>query len=222
MTNFSADDIVAQIDKLLAEYEALKKIAKHPDLSDLRDESNTFVIRLRSAIERLSPRPSTYFKEMQAIAEDKQNSTSLRIRAYLGILQALRADIIDGWLQGVSELLHADTLSDFLEQAAELADKGYENAAAVIAGSTLEAHIRLLCEKYSINVQLPSGQPMKADTMNAELVKAPAYNKLQQKAIASWQAIRNAAAHGEYDKYTKMQVVSMIASVRDFILEHPA
>ena len=58
--------------------------------------------------------------------------------------------------------------------------------------------------------------------MNAELVKASAYDNLQQKAVSSWQAIRNAAAHGEYDKYTREQVLNMISSVRDFILAHPA
>jgi hypothetical protein len=159
---------------------------------------------------------------MNVAANDKNNSTGLRIRIYAGILEALRADADEGWLQGVSELLHADTLGDFIEQADELAQKKYENAAAVVVGSALEAHLRLLCRKHGINTQLPSGQTIKADTMNAELVKASAYNNLQQKAVTSWQAIRNAAAHGEYQKYTREQVLNMISSIRDFILAYPA
>jgi hypothetical protein len=58
--------------------------------------------------------------------------------------------------------------------------------------------------------------------MNADLVKAGAYNNLQQKAVTGWLAIRNAAAHGDYAKYTREQVVAMISSVRDFILNYPA
>lgn len=222
MPSLSITDLTIQIDKLLAEYRALRGRSKYEDISDLKDESSSFVIRLRSAIERLAPASSTYAKEMNVAANDKNNSTGLRIRIYVGILEALRADADEGWLQGISELLHADTLSDFIEQADELAQKKYENAAAVVVGSALEAHLRLLCQKHGINTQLPSGQPMKADAMNAELVKASAYNNLQQKAVTSWQAIRNAAAHGEYQKYTREQVLNMISSIRDFILAYPA
>jgi hypothetical protein len=204
MPSFSVEILAAQVDKLLAEYKSLQALSQYDDLSDLEIESNTFIIRLRSAIERLAPTSSTYITEMKAAADDMHNSTGGKIKIYIGILCALRADANEGWLAGITELLHADTFSDFLEQATELTHKGYENAAAVVAGSTLEAHIRLLCQKCGINTRLPSGQAMKADAMNAELVKASAYNNLQQKAVTGWLAIRNAAAHGEYDKYNDL------------------
>jgi hypothetical protein len=222
MANLNVNDLTTQIDKLLTEYKTLRERSKYNDISDLEDESNSLVVRLRSAIERLAPAWSTYIKEMNAAANDTKESTAGRIRIYIGILEAFRADADEGWLLGISELLHADTLSDFIEQADELAQKKYENAAAVVVGSALEAQLRLLCNKYGISVQLPSGQPKKADALNAELAKASAYNSLQQKAVTSWQAIRNAAAHGEYDKYTREQVLNMISSVRDFVLAHPA
>lgn len=222
MASLSVNDLTVQVDKLLAEHKALRVRSKYDDISDLEDESNSLVVRLRSAIERLAPAPSTYAKEMNVAANDKNNSTAGRIRIYVGILEALRADVDEGWLQGISELLHADTLSDFIEQADELARKNYENAAAVVVGSALEAHLRLLCDKHGISTKSSSGQPVKADVMNAELVKASAYNTLQQKAVTSWQAIRNAAAHGEYHKYTREQVLNMISSVRDFVLAYPA
>lgn len=222
MPNLSINDLTTQIDRLLTEYKALMGRSKYDDISDLKDESNALVVRLRSAIERLAPAWSTYVEEMNTAANDKNNSTAGRIRIYVGILEALRADADEGWLQSISELLHADTLSDFIEQADELAQKKYQNAAAVVAGSALEAHLRLLCNKYGVSMQLPSGQPMKADAMNSELAKASAYNTLQQKAVTSWQAIRNAAAHGEYDKYTREQVLNMISSMRDFVLAYPA
>lgn len=214
--------VTTQIDKILAEYAPLRSRSQYDDLSDLGPESEAHVIRLRAAIERLAPDPSTYLTEMKAAAADTHNSIGDKIRIYAGILTALRADIAEGWIESISELLHADTLGDFLGQSTELSDKGYHNAAAVIVGSTLEAHIRLLCKKHGINTILPSGQPFNADRMNAELVKVSAYNSLQQKAIASWQAIRNAAAHGEYDSYTREQVINMISSVRDFMLRYPA
>lgn len=222
MSNLNVNDLTTQIDRLIGEFEALRGRAKYPDISDLHDESDAIVVRLRAALERLAPGPSPYAKERDAITNDHNNSTALRIRLYVGILRALRADANDGWLEGIAELLHADTFGDFLDQAAELVDKGYKDAAAVVAGSALEAHIRLLCAKYGISTELSSGQAKKADTMNADLVKAGAYNTLQQKAITGWLAIRNAAAHGEYAKYNKEQAISMVSSVRDFIIRYPA
>ena len=71
-------------------------------------------MRLRSAIERLAPAWSTYVEEMNTAANDKNNSTAGRIRIYVGILEALRADADEGWLQSISELLHADTLATLL------------------------------------------------------------------------------------------------------------
>jgi hypothetical protein len=222
MAPLSVSDVTEQIDKLLEEYQNLQRHAKYDDLSDLKVESAAFVVRLRAAIERLAPPASTYIKETAAITDQNQGFTAIKIRSYVGVLQALRADVNEDWLAGVYELLHADTFGDFINQAGELSRKKYDNAAAVVVGSTLEAHLRLLCNKFGVGTSLPSGQHVKAETMNAELVKASAYNTLQQKAVTGWLAIRNAAAHGDYSYYTREQVLNMISSVRDFILAHPA
>jgi hypothetical protein len=54
---------------------------------------------------------------------------------------------------------------------------------------------------------LPIG---KLDKMNADLAKAGAYNKLVQKQITALADIRNDAAHGHYDQFSKDDVSSMI------------
>ena len=38
--------------------------------------------------------------------------------------------------------------------------------------------------------------------LNANLVKADTYTKLDQKLITAWLDLRNKAAHGKYDEYT--------------------
>jgi hypothetical protein len=53
--------------------------------------------------------------------------------------------------------------------------------------------------------------------MNADLTKQGVYGKLDQKNITAWLDLRNKAAHGLYDEYSKEQVVLLLASVRDFI-----
>lgn len=58
--------------------------------------------------------------------------------------------------------------------------------------------------------------------MNADLVKAGAYAKLEQKSVTAWLGLRNDAAHGEYTAYDAKQVTLFISGIRDFIPRNPA
>ena len=69
----------------------------------------------------------------------------------------------------------------------------------------------------NIAIASSSGSPKKADVMNADLVKAGLYEKLEQKNVTAWLDLRNKAAHGEYDKYTADMVAGLIFGVRGFI-----
>jgi hypothetical protein len=109
-----------------------------------------------------------------------------------GILQALRDDYEAGYLQTVEELIHADVFADFLAMAHELLSKRYKDPAAVLAGSVLEEHLRKLAVPAGVSVVV-GGKPKKADTVNADLVKATVYNKLEQKQVTAWLDLRNKA-----------------------------
>jgi hypothetical protein len=81
------------------------------------------------------------------------------------------------------------------------------------------ARHRRLAAKFDINVEKSDGSPRKADTINADLVKAGAYNKLEQKSVVAWLDLRNKAAHGEYDH---QQVDGLVRDVRSFLIRHTA
>jgi flagellar biosynthesis chaperone FliJ len=57
----------------------------------------------------------------------------------------------------------------------------------------------------------------KAEQLNADLVKAEIYSKLDQKAVTTWLDLRNKAAHGKYDEYEARQVEIMNQGVIEFI-----
>jgi hypothetical protein len=113
-------------------------------------------------------------------------------------------------------------LADFLEMADDLQRSGYKDAAAVIAGSTLEEHLRKLATKNAIATEKPDGSARKADSMNVDLAKVPVYNKLIQKSVTAWLDLRNNAAHGRYSEYDDAQVAALIRDVRDSAARHPA
>ena len=121
-------------------------------------------------------------------------------------------------------MVAADIFSDFLEMSEHLLEQGYKDPAAVLIGSTLESHISNLCEKHDIPVTIWKGDgklvPIKADQLNADLKKNGVYGTLEQKNVTSWLDLRNKAAHGKYDEYTKEQVEIVLLGVQNFILSH--
>ena len=140
-------------------------------------------------------------------------------------LRAAKRDLEGGHLATLDGLATADVFGDFLEMAAHLLSEGYQHPAAVMVGSVLEEHLRKLCRRDGIDTEVTDSKgnlrPKKADAMNADLARAKVYSGIDQKAVTGWLAIRNAAAHGEYDKYSGDQVRLMLDSVVSFLSRVP-
>ena len=209
----------AQIQSAIIDYETQMGKCGYDDGSDM---SNTVHQRLFTsciaAIERASGKGSTYYQHASSIRGLNEH---IELAAVVGVCQSLLSDIRKGYTQSLAEVIHADIFADYLEMADHLVKQGYKDAAAVIAGSTLESHIRKLCNKHGVATE-SSGKPVKATKMNADLCKAGVYAMLDQKSITAWLDLRNNAAHGNYSEYDSGQVGLMISSVRDFIARHAA
>ena len=137
-----------------------------------------------------------------------------------GILKAAKQEIDGGWIFTVRGLVSAKIFSDFVEMAEHLLKEGYKDPAAVMAGSVLEEHLRQLCTGNGIPTEMERDgkfTPKKADSMNSELAGASVYGKLDQKSVTSWLDLRNKAAHGKYDEYTREQVNLMLQGITNFI-----
>lgn len=187
-----------------------------------------------AAIERITGKTSVYMQQALAASKPKPNLPGSNYldyhaasRAALGILQSVRDAVSADFLNTASSLIHGSVFADFLEMAQHLLDEGYKDAAAVIAGSALEAHLRQLCVNAAVDTTHTNNNtgdivPKKADRMNADLYGAKVYSLLDQKNVTAWLDLRNRAAHGEYDKYVDQQVGLMTSGIRDFITRVPA
>jgi len=105
--------------------------------------------------------------------------------------------------------------------AQHLLDEHYKDAAAVIAGSSLEEHLRLLAATAGLATtsESPRGpRPLRADALNSALANAGIYSKLDQKSITAWLDLRNKAAHGLYSEYDESQVGLMVDGIRLFMM----
>jgi len=176
---------------------------------------------LSDTVRRFAPLRSQYLESAAKLHDPTPAAhpqTPSRLR---GVLIALRTAYSKDLLSDFAELVHADLFADFLEMAEHLHGEGYKDAAAVIAGSSLEEHLRQLCGKHSISV-VREGKPKKADEMNADLTKADVYQKLEQKSVTAWLDLRNKAAHGKYSEYDAQQVSHLIEGIRHFMTRNPA
>jgi len=147
--------------------------------------------------------------------------TDYNLTLAIDLIQRIKTDVEDGWVQNLKGTVSAELFTDFLDMAEHLLEEGYKDAAAVIIGSVLEENLRQL----SLSSGLPilqtdpkSGKtkPMKAEVINVELCKNNVYNLTYQKAVTGWLDVRNNAAHGHYNAYDLNIVKGFLQAVRDF------
>ena len=214
-----------QIEEILNTYfDAYKDLGEKPSSAVAkRVRTQEFITRCRALIHRVTGPNSPYTAQLSNL---KGGAAAIIVPKVMGAVTALEADLKAGYFETASELIHGEVFGDYLEMADHLLESEYKDAAAVMSGGTLEAHLRQLCQKFRVETEVADGEgnlrPKKAGRMNSELTKAEAYSKLDQKSVTAWLDLRNKAAHGKYDEYDLKQVALLNQGVRDFISRNPA
>lgn len=169
---------------------------------------------VQNLLARVFGQESEHYKNFSAqVANQLSYSPTYRAQ---GILKAAKDDYENDQLFEIRRLVEAELFDNILEQSEYLLNSGYYQAAAVIAGCVLEDGLRKLCAEKQVS--LPS-KP-KLDNMNSELAKAGVFSKLVQKRITALADLRNKAAHGQWDQFTKGDVEEMIQAIRRIMEVH--
>jgi len=186
-----------------------------PDMEYVDDE--LFIewrLKAKSLIANACGKESEHYKAFCILEKaemiDPNYDQLIRIKA---VFHAAKEDYLGGYLESVRSLIQAELFDDELGQARELLNKNYYLAAAVIAGTVLETRMRELSKENNIPVE-------KNDTlnkMNDNLTKNGVYNSILQKQITALAGIRNSAAHGKADEFSKEQVVDMIKQIETLL-----
>ena len=135
--------LLQQIDDTLAYQNVMREKSEYEDLSGLQSwEYKRIITMALAVIQRVTGTESVYTQQAQ-----RYNSPTYSCyKTVIGILESLREALAADYLDTASELIHASVFGDFLEMSQHLLDEGYKDASAVIAGSSLEAHLRHRCE----------------------------------------------------------------------------
>lgn len=145
----------------------------------------------------------------------------------ISFLRSLREDIDRGFLQNLASEIESEITADYMGQAENLLKEGspgkYDHVpAAVLAGAVLEKSLKTICSQLSppehINTQ--NGSPLKLNALIDALKKRDVYNELTAKQLRAWADIRNQAAHGNFEEFTKDQVGSMVSGITNFLIQH--
>ena len=202
----------------------LFEFAPSPYLYD--DDYNRMVTKIRAAIKRIVGSESEYYNRIALLTErTKPSSLFDNLDEVIGVLEALLEDLKSGYLKTLHEIIQANLFSDFMKQAEYFLVEGYKDAAAVIAGSTLEHHLRKLCDKHSIDLTKSKGDSLISKGMGElkdELARKKVIPSSDINLLTSWIQIRNKAAHGEYDGYHKDEVCLMIQGINLIISKYKA
>lgn len=168
-------------------------------------------VKVRNLLSNVCGEGSRYFNAyIEASKSGSLKSSYGLLLQMKSVFMAAKEDFEGGYLNSVRNLIQAEVFDNELDQAKELLKSGYAAAAAVVAGVVLETTLRNMCCDNGI----PLG---KLDKMNADLAKKGIYNGLVQKRITALAGIRNSAAHGKVDEFSKDDVNLMINEIEKFV-----
>ena len=116
-------------------------------------------IRTTLCLNELLGAEHVYCTAFYRLVEDEFSGDYYKCAQASHFLSAIRQDMEAGYLRGYRGLIQAELFSDFLDRAEHLHEQGYKDPAAVIAGSVLEDHLKKLCLKHNVpmNVQKQNG-----------------------------------------------------------------
>ena len=207
------DELQAQAAKIAAtEQSKYSEFSRHYKEVD-RELLLEWTVKIKNLLVNACGAESEHYRALAAADKPQSFEDNFaRFSRICSIFRAAKEDFEGGYLSSVRTLVQAEVFSTELDQARELLAAGYATAAAVITGVVLETNLRELCARHG----LVAG---KLERMNADLVKAGAYNVLVQKKITALAAIRNSAAHGNAAEFTPSDVTSMLTDVERLLEE---
>lgn len=146
---------------------------------------------------------------------------------FIGTLRGLKDDYENGFLDDLEKRVVANISADYMTQVEGLLDEGkpgqYDHVpAAVLCGAVLEDALRRLCDRQTPQVPTdkPNGRPKALNALIQDLQKANAFNKLKAQQLRGWAQVRNSAAHGKFDEFSREDVELMVKGVKNFLADY--
>lgn len=213
------EKLIERIDQLLQKAEKVKATHKPnpPNVIGFPTLDEDAFLEWKTNVENLliviTGEKSPYYKNFVNRVKGGYKSN---IDFGIGVLRALKEDLELGYLTRIKDLVIAEVFTDFLDIASHFLDNGYKDPSASLIGAVLEDGLRKIAGKN--NIQVKSSDNI--SSLNTKIADQSIYNRLVQKQIQVWQAIRDSADHGKFNGYKSEDVKLMLEGVRKFLIEN--
>jgi hypothetical protein len=142
----------------------------------------------------------------------------------VGFMMAFKASYQRGWLESLINRIEINIAADYMSQAEALLGQGgngqYDHVpAAVLAGAVLEENLRALCLRQNppISVTYPRGDPKAMNQLIQDLQVNQVIDKTKAELLKYCAKIRNSAAHGHPQDFTKQDVENVLRAIQQFL-----
>ncbi len=210
---------IERLKELKGEGELVAKLeqptTKNPNILTIRDSSrlNNFYSSVENNLINFFGVENPYYKNFKKIHETEKLFYSNIVLSVCGIIQSILTDYDKGTLYKFDFLISGNIFDSILDQATELNENNFKDAAAVMVRTVVESSLKKLAIANEINTK------QVAADLNTKLKDKNVYDKVQHSEIQSWLHLGNYAAHGEFDKYDKNKISKLISDVQIFVNE---
>ena len=195
--------------------------------SDLGYESYmSWISRVESLLNEVLPSRSPVKKRLEQLR--KVSRRSKEFEGIMGILDGVMKDFDSDLFNSMRNQISNSISLDYLELAANILDNKSSAEvsyipAAVLAGATLEKHLRDLCVDHNpqISIVKSNGKHKCMNDLIDDLCRQKVFNKTYAKQLQAWAAIRNDAAHGNAKNFDKNRVEQMIDGIGELLKRGP-
>lgn len=172
------------------------------------------------------PNSAIYAEQLKLFVSQQPIDNATTFEHLWGVFNGAYDDFKAGMFDNLKLEIESSVSCDFLGQAnallndKEIVDYSYLPA-AVLTGAVLEKTLRSLCENANPKIETvnENGRVKKMSAMIVDLKKAGVINEIRSRQLETWNAIRNSAAHGKIEEFTKEQVAAMLQGVQDFMAQ---
>ncbi|MEA5513061.1 DUF4145 domain-containing protein [Nodularia sp. UHCC 0506] len=221
---------ITRFDELIAKGEAISTY-DYPDSYVVKNNADFRILEkwkfnCISLLSHCLPKDGVHQDLINKIRRLEDNDNYL-LEVCISNLKAIKEDFEQGFLGDLMLQVEAEIAADYMGQAEQLLAEGasgqYDHVpAAVLSGAVLEKALRTLCIKQipPISTIKDDGKPLRLNSLIVELRKAGVFHEPKAKELTAWADIRNKAAHGEFEKFTRSDVELMIKGIENFLADY--
>ena len=218
------EHILNELDGILARYREVSGMDNgRPSVRVAGQSVGTLIRKAVSAVAKISGSESDYSLAIAAVAEERERGAG-QAGLVFGVVKALRDDIRHGRFAPVADPVYFDApaFGGFLNVAMQQLSRGDRKAAAVLAGSTLETHLKKMAAKNGLEIDDEEGNPLPVSQVVLELAENGLFESDELQRVDEWLALRKAASAGEAGQLSEERVRTMIAGISAFMVRNPA